>query len=290
PTLPAAARAPRARALILPTCVLGAALAAGCGDDPPPVDGEVLSCDAPTTTTYRVTAVELPVDTTEVRDIGVDLDGDGRVDNATGSIFATVLDVYADRPLLQQWQAQLAPRLAGRMDWSIRIDRCPDDGAHAWLIDGRDPGVVAAMSPATGTFDAAGLTVDGGDAIVPIGALADFTGGADDGWHPASHASLALEVDGDLTMSGLVAAAIGPGYELPIAEAFAGFVQDLYDNGETAWGQDVDTDGDGQITVDEMLADQVFQIMMTPDLDLDDDGTDESLSLGATLHVTRVAP
>ncbi|MCA9680548.1 MAG: hypothetical protein H6709_10300 [Kofleriaceae bacterium] len=273
--------------------MLGATLGAGCGDNSSTPGVESLPCDTPTTAVYRIDRVDVPTDSTEASAFGSDLDGDGTVDNQVGNIMSAVLQIYGDRPLLAQWQAQMAARLAGPLDWSIRIDSCPGGEAHAWLVDGDAADATDAMLPAVGHFDATGLAADGGEAILPLGALADFTGRADAGWHPAAAATFALAVDdtdGDDALDGRLALAIAPDYRPVIARAFALFIQDLYDDGETTWGQDVDADGDGQITVDELLADRDFGWLTTADLDADGDGAGESLSMGVVIHATRVAP
>ncbi len=252
----------RSLAGVLPAVtLLTAAALAGCDDSPPPDGVEPLSCDTPTSTRYRVDRVTMPRSGSESEDLAFDLDGDGTLDNMAGNIFSALLQVYPDRQLDAAWQAQLDARLAGPLVWTIEIERCPAGDTRATLVDG----------------------------AVPLGALADFTGAADDDWHDVSHVELDLDVGVD-EVDGRLGVVLTPAYELVLARAFAPFVQSLLDAGETEWGVAVDVDRDGQIEVAELVADTYFRTLTRADVDADADGTNESLSMGLGIHAVQIDP
>ncbi len=246
-----------ARLLPLPTALLAASALAGCAEEPPPADTVApLSCDIPRSTIYRVDQLRIPATASEADQIGVDLDGDGSTDNQIAKIFSVVSLAYADRDVAGAWQARLDARLDTWLAVLVQREACPAGDER--------------------------LTVIGGE--LPLGALSDFSGGADEGWAPVDNLRVTIEADVDGVLSGRLAATLPPGYDATMAEAFAPFVQALLDAGDTEWGRQVDIDGDGTITVAEMIDDSLFVTLTHPDVDTDGDGELDSLSLGVTFR------
>jgi hypothetical protein len=173
---------------------------------------------------YRIDHVDLETD-------GVDLDGDGRIDNRAGPLLRTLLDVHADLGLADAWLASVDAALADRVVWTVD--------------------------------DAIG---DRGDGSLPLGLLADLGGyGADIGWHATVAMTHRVVVrEGEAT--GWIAGALAPGYRRTIAEAILPLVAELADDGSVGWADQVDDDGDGVIELDELLADPTFQWLTRPDL------------------------
>lgn len=249
-----------ARRLALPTALLAASTLVGCAEEPPPADTVApLSCDIPRSTIYRVDQLRIPTSSVEADRVGVDLDGDGTIDDQLAGLFRVVADAYADRGVVEAWQARLDARLDALTSVLIQHESCPAGDERFTLIGGE----------------------------LPLGALGDFSGGADEGWSPLEDIGIAITAssqDGDGAVSGTLTGALVAGYEPTMAEAFLPFVQGLLDAGETEWGGMVDTDGDGVITVGELLEDDVFEVLTRADLDTDGDGEPDALSLGLSFR------
>lgn len=240
------------------------------GDDAGPTCAE-----AGETRTYRIDRVMLPA-----QGDGLDLDGDGSVDNRAAAILAAVFDAYADHDVASAWQAQLDARLATQTTWQVRIATCPDGATRAAVIgaDARD--LVDAIGTTRGTY----VAVDGGGGAAPLGAFADLAGLAGDGWHRIDAVALRAEArDGELT--GLVGGAFAPAYPEVVAASFLPFLNQLLDDGATYWGDDVDADDDGEVELDELLGTALFRALLRPDLDtVGGDGDADALSFGFEIH------
>ena len=136
-----------------------------------------------------------------------------------------------------QWRAAVEARL-GELEWTIetRID----DGRVA-LAD-----------------DVVGL---------PLGALADLAGvGVDAGWVDAVDARVTARFEPDGGVDLVLAGALPDGYAPMIAEAFLPYINSKLAEGDTVWGAQADANEDGALTVDELLADRLFQVLLAPDL------------------------
>lgn len=211
-------------------------LAGGCAIEPDSEpDDDAPACAEPART-FRVDDVASPA----AGMVGVDLDGDGSVDDRAGDLMRTLFHTYSLRDIEAAWHERLIERLAERTAWTIELPGCSTD---------------AQMDPS-----------------VPLGALADLGGDADDGWHPVDPLELHVSIDGD-ELTGVVAGGLADGYQDTLADAILPFLNAI----DTAWTDGLDADGDGNITREELLTDPAFEIFLRPDL-----GT--SLSFALAIH------
>jgi len=193
---------------------------------------------------HRVDGIEVPS-----FELGADLDGDGSIDNNAALILTAAFHTYGFDEMAERWLAAVDERLA-TLGWTIETR----------VVDGR-------------------VVVDGDSAAVPLGALADLTGArAEAGWIDASDVQVTLlpEPDGAATL--VLAGALPDGYARIVATAFLPYINGRLATGDTAWGAQADTDADGVLTVDELLANRLFQILLAPDL------PDGALSFAFELH------
>ena len=241
---------------LLPVLVLSAA----CGGSGPDLPGaEPLECEGPRETrTFRVDAVDLPEDADEAQESGVDLDGDGTVDNQAGNLFSVLLAVYPD--LATTLEPQIAARLADDVEWLIGIEHC-DGEARVSLGNPDHEG-----ARATGSWDLGELSAAQGQGLAPIGALADLGGTGFDAWHATFPTSIELQIEGDRA-AGRLAGAIRPGYVPVIAEAARPYLQDRLDAGQSEWAGEADTDRDGVLTTDEIMSSFEFSALTRADLE-----------------------
>ncbi len=237
------------------TAALTALSISACVDEsgPPP-----FTCDeAFVVTSYRIDALDLPRTAQDADRVGTDLDGDRTVDNHLGNAISAVIGAFdAEDAYLRQ----LDQRVAGGLDWQLELQTCPATGESR-----------AALR----------------DDLLPLGALTDFRGGADEGWFAAELAVVEVEiVDG--AIQGTVALGLPSGYAPVIARSYAPFA-----NAQLARGQDdagFDRDGNGEITEAEVLRSELFATLTRPDLDTDGDDAPDLYSFGFGFHATAIAP
>ncbi len=229
------------------------------GPPPPPV------CSA---TTYRIATAALASTWGDAVRLGLDLDGDGDVDNKLGSLNATLTQVYGD------WhpEAAMAELLADRSTaWMLRVERCAGTAGLAVSLgvgtdddgDGR-LAVGGWGEPAVGE----GLEARGGIGLLPVGRLgagASAAGGADDGWSPELGMAVALHAGTrDLT------ATLGFGVEVTDAllAPVAGFLSAALARGDSRFAAGIDLDRDGVVSVAELRQAPAVRTLLASDLDL----------------------
>jgi hypothetical protein len=222
--------------------------AVACMDSTPTPSGTT-SCDPPTY--YRIDRVQLP--TTFNDPVGFDLDHDGTIDNALGNLNATLLRYDPDFPDMNKVASE---RLIG-VPWIVSRTACDDGSIHVELGD------------------------SGGGESVPLTVLVDPLAGAQLAWVRPIDVQNKLTVTGD-ELDGTI------GFALPMPDAqrallapIATYLTDELATGSTSLGKTIDTDHDGVVTVDEMLANDLVKTLVFPDLD-------HALSAGMTIHATRV--
>lgn len=239
-----------------------------CASDEAPFDLE--ACDAPEA--FRVTRVDLPINSIEARAGGLDLNGDDVVDNQLGLVIGTVTGLWQP-PLEEHAQAHLA----ADVDWRVAVRRCPGDRQAIALHSAGTEPVYVVTEP--GTPEARGE----GGADLPLGTLFDGLGtGTDPGWISADFARIEL---GTRTSSEL-ALRVGVGLDAAattdiVAEAYAPYLDATL---EDEYRDEVDGNGDGVITATELGDSSIVQSLLYPDLELRDDrgGISFGLPLVAT--------
>ncbi len=262
--------------ILLPLLPLAStSLLLGCTDQPADDTDQPGAC---TIQRLRVNSIHLPRSGTEAASLGFDLDGDRVVDNQLGSLGAALAAVYPE------WDAEmfLRDRLAERdVQWLALIERC--DGERDWRarlargadvdVDGR-PEIVDDGAAASGE----GSIAADGVGLVPVGFFADGGGFADDAaWESGLAFTLSARptVDGDTTLT--IGAAVELG-DAALAPA-AAFLTDQLARG-SRFAMAIDTDDDKTISVIELRASPAVATLLGADIDTDDDGTPDRLSIG----------
>ena len=207
------------------------------------------SCGEPANT-FRIVSIASPADA----EVGVDLDRDGAIDDRAGDLIRTFFHTYASQEVEEAWQSQIDARLADRTAWYLSVPGCE----RGRVLDATLP--------------------DG----LPLGALADFTGEAGDGWHGIEPLAIDVNVDGT-ELEGTIAGGLAPGYQEVIAESLIPFLNGLLAVDASPWAEQLDTDGDG-VEVSEILASSAFKIFTAPDLDTDGDGEPDALSFAISVR------
>lgn len=267
------------------------AAASGCADG----TGEVPAGSEPgiTRTVYRVSDVVLPEAAASASELGLDLDGDGAIDNRLGLVHGL---------LAERWNVTLSggasATLREHLPWLLVVDAHPGSGVvDAWLapaqVDDPTAPLLDGAIAARGRWrdDTAALT--GGRGQAPVGALGDPSleraPDADAGWcHTSIAATLAPSEDGMSASLGLALAV--DDVRNAVAAPLASFLTAAQgsDTLGAQFARDADVDGDGVISAAEVLAHPLLTGLLAADLDLDGDGADESISLGLWLDATPI--
>jgi hypothetical protein len=104
------------KALVVGLAGVGAAACTEPGDGDPAAPP---SCSADT---YRIADVDLAATWGDAVRLGLDMDGDGDVDNKLGSLNATLTQVYGDWRPDEAIDALLGRATTG---WMMKVERCP---------------------------------------------------------------------------------------------------------------------------------------------------------------------
>jgi hypothetical protein len=194
---------------LLPWALLtaGAGLLPGCADghaDLPPEPEPT----GVARTVYRISEVVLPPTALAAGDLGLDLDGDGSIDNRLGLVHGL---------LAERWNLTLSggasATLRDHLPWLLVVDTHPSGGViDAWLAPAQDedptaPQLDGAIA-ARGRWQGETAALRGGHGQVPVGALGDPAAerapAAAAGWCATSlAATLAPSVDGMSATLGL---------------------------------------------------------------------------------------
>jgi hypothetical protein len=210
---------------------------------------------------YRVDHVDLPESSKAELELGLDLDGDGNVDDAYGSALTAfgTHDSYAP-PMSRPASA----RLAADVTWEVAVSTCDDGTQHVELGN------------------------SGGGDTIPVTLLADPSGEfAPVVWSRVSGLVARVgEADGAFD------AVVGFGipmpddqmaFAMPLAAFFTG---ELAAEGPSSFASLFDRDPqDGVVTPQEVLNNSLFETVLEPDLTLDGK---TYLSAGMHVHATRV--
>jgi hypothetical protein len=253
------------------TMLLSFTLLGACASEPSAIDRA--TCGEPRS--YQIDSIELARNGAVARELAVDLDLDqhGFVDNQLGQVTATLTGMFQNVPL--DLEATATAHFATDTDWRITIAECEGTGRIAALSSG-----------ATDALDlegtAAGIvTLRGPGAAVPLTALLDGTGTAVPVFMTAEVAQLELDV-GVEELSGKLGVALEGGNGAFLAvRAMTPFLDQHLDVG---FG-DIDNNGDGALTEDEVATNGVVQALLEPDIVI---GGVEAMSFGMRVHATRI--
>lgn len=264
---------------------------------------------------FAINNIVVPTSAADATSIGIDVDGDGAIDNKLGKVCGLLADQSGDTSIFEQVELDLAAGdlvMLGQM-WTDSWDN--DSQVFAQLLtgsytggtpafDGNDQATVDTDTPndsgACGEVVASSLHTHGGSfyAQVPICAL---TGSL------LLYVEVSLEAAGmsgvvqaggwtDVMVGGAVSladrdAVIYPAYQAEVAAAIAAdpssatsqTLLNLLDNScDLTVCDPIPTEcaDDGAITVEEIRCNGLINAMYAPDLDLDNDGTNDHLSVG----------
>jgi hypothetical protein len=240
--------------LVLPLLAAGA-----CMDSPPTPGGtsEAITCGDPTY--FRIDRVTLPERAGDGAADGVDLDGDGVVDNAIGNVLGAIVSANPD---IGSISAKATARVAADVTWELALSQCDDGTQHVELGN-------------SGGLDTVPLTIVGD----PSGAFGPVAWGRAE--HLVAHVGMA-----DATVDGVI------GFALPMPEAgpalvapFAAYLTRELAAGTSPIAAELDTNHDGVVTPDELIASDLGTTLLMPDLTID--GA-KYLSVGLRVHGTRV--
>lgn len=236
----------------------------------------------------------LPHNAAEARQLGLDLDGDGEIDNQAGSLIGALVNVGLELDTIADETFTAGDVVALHR---LRADDLTDDATIEWRTFEGAPPPAAPRFDGTDRFDV-GVetgrltgTLMGGHAELDRGEttiLLPFFPDQSPLRIPLTGARMQLDLDADGCsgrLAGLVRAVEIDGMILPNLGAemiihvarhpeheFSRIAFDLFDDNR-----------DGRITVDEFLADRLTQGLFSLDVDTDGDGERDAMSFGVAL-------
>lgn len=236
---------------------------------------------------YRIRTVDLPDTYDEVDALGLDLDDDGFADNKLGHQYQGLRASYTSYGV----EDPAATRLGSDVGWMLTLVE-DGDGVGAAVTIGRYDADGVLLAPWLDELDLArgdGLDASdvlrGGTAELPLGTLGDALGDAAPAWLRASRVAIRVDAwDRD-------AATVTLGVGVWDVEATAALFPDLaayfsskLSDPDAAYAHQLDLDGDGTITVEEIAAGPLIAASFAPDLD------NHELSFGLRLGGRRYGP
>jgi hypothetical protein len=247
------------RSLMLSFLIVPALAVGACTDSTPgstAASPRDVTCEDPVY--YRVDSVQVPEQPGDGGKYGVDLDGDGAVDNAIGTLLGSIVSTNPD---IGAMSPKVDHRLGGDVTWLVAVANCDDGTQHVSLGD-------------SGGGDTAPLSI----LVDPLGDYAPVAWVRADGL--VAHVAIA-----DQTVDGVVGFALPmPGAARALAAPMARYLTQELAAGTSPIAKQLDADHDGVVTPDELIDSHLGQTLLMPDLD---HGT--ALSVGLHVHATRVA-
>jgi hypothetical protein len=202
---------------------------------------------------YRIDRVELPVRFGDQTRLGLDLDGDGQIDNVLAALLEAV---HTGDPTIDV-QAAANARLAGELTWFVGVRAC-SDGARYELGD------------------------SGGGDVAPMTAFVDPTGTyAPVAWTRIGDLHTKLTIDGD-RLDGVVGFTVPGTARHTLVEPYAAYLTAELAAGTSPFAAELDADHDGVVTADEIIDSKLGSVLLSADL------SGDRLSVGMGVHATRV--
>ncbi len=253
--------------------VLGAMLAACGGDD----DGDIRGPFTGDIHRFYLTSFQLPIDNTSTQQLGADFDGDGKVNNALGTILIS-LGVAGD--LTPHGPDMIASgAIASHLEIQADdLDNDPTVGVTFFGAEG-DASTVMGGSIVDGAF----LSNRTRTTKVPGAALARLPVFEDA--NPVALPLAWLEIDLGKDDAGGYHAVLRGG--LPAAEtamvAYEGVLEMMNTNpqGHTVFQRVLDANMDGMLTIEEVANSSLLGLLLRPDIEL---GGEDHLSFAFGAH------
>lgn len=237
---------------------------------------------------------QLPHNQAEARQLGLDLDDDGEVDNQAGSLIGALLglglelDTIADETFAAGDVVALHRLRADSLTDDATVEWRTFDGAppaEAPRFDGTDRFTIASETGAlAGTLSGGHATLAWGDTTITLPFFPDQSPLR----IPLTDARMELDLDGDGCIGRL--AGVIPAIEIDeqlLPNLGAEMIIHIARHPEhpfTRVALDVfDDDHDGNITIDEFLADGLTRGLFGRDVDTDGDGDRDAMSFGVAL-------
>jgi hypothetical protein len=257
----------------------GALLLAACDDD----NGDIRGPFTGDVHRFYLTSLQLPIDNTTTLAFGADLDGDGKVNNALGTIL-TALGVAGD--LTPHGPDMIASgAIASYLE--VQADDLENDPTVGVTFFGADGDAATVMGGAieNGAFvsNRTRTTKVPGAAIARLPVFED----ADPVALPLAWVEIDLGTDG----AGGYDAVLRGG--LPAAEAsmvaYEGVLEMMNTNpqGHTVFQRVLDANMDGALTIDEVASSSLLTLLLRPDVELDGE---DHLSFAFGAHFAPTPP
>lgn len=252
-------------------------LAAGCTDEALDRKDDVPMGCVPVETTFALERADISAAVAQE----IDLDGNGKPDDALGQAHDLVAGFAPAFDMTERFRARLATDVA----WSLTIAEC-DGGVRVTFP--RPDNALPHFHSAVGTITASGhLFADDGNGRVPLLALADATGttGDDPGWRTGDALTFQAVRTGD-ELDGVFALALPTRVvKADLAAPIARFL-DSQPADETMRAM-ADANRDGVVTAEEVAATTTYQGMTQADLALTIDGEPQT-SIAFRFHATAM--
>jgi hypothetical protein len=240
-------------------------------------DGDVFDeCGAPEV--FRVTSADLPLNNTEAVQRGHDLDNDGKIDNSLGQLASALhgtLGIDLDTAAKQ--------RLANDTPWQLGLRRCGGDAIAISFTDLEPRGdELQLLGFADGDLIVATSAEDTEQPVTPVSVFFDPTATTTKGWVPGLRAHVELTAAGDELDGVFGAALVHPLAASAVVTALLPYF-DAQPAG-SAIHDVLDTDRDGTITYDEVMASSLAQSLLKPDVTTK---AGDAVSFGIRVHAIR---
>lgn len=252
-------------------------LAAGCGDSGTPerLDDQPFGC-TPAETTYALDRADISAVVAQE----IDLDGDGRPDDALGRAHDLVAGFAPAFDMTERFRARLATDVA----WSFQIAECQGEVRVTFA----PTDTALPHHAAVGTISPSGeMFAEDGTGRVPLLALADATGtaGDDAGWRGGDLLTIRAVKHGD-EIDGVFALALPTRIvQAELAAPIAAFL--MTQPADETMRATADANRDGVVTADEVAATTTYRGMTQADLDLTIDGEPQT-SIAFAFHATAM--